>query len=283
MSERIGGSSGLLSGTMGSSRVLSAVGMAVLCAAVLELLGPTWVAFGPIALGPVPALVAGGILLGPATVVGAVAGYVGYHAVHGTLVPWETLGFLSFGLVGWYCWSSFGDTDADPPVLRSAGGMARFAAVTVVGALWGAGIVGWGHELTGQASFFPTAPFFAAAVALPATVFGALAASASVLLRDPIGTPPFPRRETAHGPMAATVLVVPVAWVVLGSLASIAFQMIGLVPSFHLRVRDLSALLVFNDAGTFGPGGVAVQAALGTVCLVLLAAVLRRRLRATAG
>lgn len=283
MTERVDdtAASSWLPGASGPSRVLSVVVPAILCAAILELLGPTWFADGPIALGPLPALLAGAMLAGPLAVVGTVAGYVGYHAVHATLSLWEPLGFLAFGLVGWFVWRPSAESTVGS--LGSTGGAARFAVAVVLGALWGAGLVGWGHELTGQANFYPTAPFFVADTVLPALAVGALAAGVLAALGDRFDVLPAARSGASLRSVApSTVVVTPLVWVALGSLASVAFQVLALVPAFHFRVRDLGALLVLTDAGVVGPGGVAVQVALGVVCLVVLVASLRRQLPTTA-
>jgi hypothetical protein len=55
----------------------------------------------------------------------------------------------------------------------------------------------------------------------------------------------------------------------LGSIVSIGFQVIDLVPPFHIRLRGLDPALLFTEVGPFDRGGAALQLAIGVTAFTL--------------
>ena len=255
---------------------------------VLAFSGVAWVGIGPVVLGPLPAILAvGGVLVGPAAVVGGTLGLFLYQLLHAVVAPLELLEALLFGATVAFVWNSF--ESAETRERRPLSRLARLTAAVGVASLWTAVVYAFAVQLTGTFSFYPTAAFVALSTALSAVLVGGPFLTAAAVLSKVVDLPRLTtvtqamlrfRSGTGRevvGPLSAVAL----GWFVLGSGLSIGFQLTELIPAFHFRLRDLGYLL-FLKSEAMGHGGATVQVGLGVACLVLSAFVVRRRLRSEA-
>ncbi|MDS0300292.1 hypothetical protein NDI76_16215 [Halogeometricum sp. S1BR25-6] len=260
-------------------RALLGVVGAVLCVAVSSVQAVTAVNIGPLVFRPVPGLVAvAGLVGGPAAVVGSTLGYLAYRIVTGVPAVWESVGLLVLGLLTYLLWNRFGSVRHQHPLRAPPLVQAREFAVAVGIASLGAAVVSsWGYEIAGTLPFFPTALFVATEYAASAVVWGGLVLVAVPrfvseerwrAMVDAIR----PTEDGRTGESRTWVVVTAAilfAWFLLGSAISGWFQVVELVPPFHLRLRGLDPLLVFTEAGPFGRGGVILQIAVGTTLATL--------------
>lgn len=249
---------------------------------LLELAGVTWASVGPFTLRPVPALVAAtAVVAGPAAVVGTVVGYLCYQFVYGVFALWETAGYLLLGTLVVLFWHDVRPAHSEG---ISAGRHRHFAVAVATASLWGATLTTLGLELLGRARFFPTFAFFAVDLLFSGLTLGGVAYVAFSRLSDTGSLlaslrrvqPLVERTERPSRTFRFELLAVPFAWFLIGSVVSIGFQTVELIPRFHFRVRGLGTLAVFKETWLFGRGGSTVLVAGGAVCLALLVALLYR-------
>ena len=267
-------------------RVLVGVAAAALCVVLLGVRQWTTVSFGPLTLQPLPMFVVlTGLVAGVAGVTGATVGYVGYQAIQGLVAIWGGLGLFTMGLLASLSWGALSRTETnDVPAVRSVNQAFEFLGVTLIACLGGATIAAWGYEVSGQLTFYPTAVFTVLSWILSTVVGGAVVLGTISLL---VSTPRWRRLVRTLRPeysalpddrrswlVITTVLIT--VWFLLGSFVSLGFQVVELVPPFHLRLRELSPLLFFTDTGPFNQGGATLQLALGTSMLTLWTISLRR-------
>lgn len=249
---------------------------------LLELFGVAWASLGPFTVRPLPALVATtAIVGGPAAVVGTVIGYLCYQLVYGVFAVWETVGYLLLGTLVVLFWHGVRSAYSED---AASGRHLHFAVVVATASLWAATLTAWGLELTGRARFFPAFAFFAADALISALTLGGVAYVAferlsgtnSLLASLRRVQPLVERTERPTRAFRFELLAVPLAWFLVGSVASIGFQTVELIPRFHFRLRGLGALTVFKETWLFGQDGRTVLVAGGAVCLGLLVAMLYR-------
>lgn len=233
----------------------------------------------------VPALVAvGGLLLGPLAVLGAITGYLAYLLMFGLLEPvalWETVGFLLLGYAIYELWGRLGPlSSGHPPRLASVEQALEFTAVALLAALYASVIVGWGYALTAQLRFFPGAPLFLLNTFLSVALVGGVFLGLFTFAADRI---PELARAAADGAQLENVdriergmVLIPLAWLLIGSTLAIGVQMIELIPEVYFYLYDVEFLLFFKRTEIIGPGASRLQAVLGAVILVAWVVYLRR-------
>ena len=241
--------------------------------------------YGLFTFDPIAALVTiGSVVVGPAAVGGLVVGQIGYLAIQGIVPVWESVGYVVLGGFVQLLWRRTGTTpQSAPDGTRPRRRVREFAFVAAVAALGAATVTSWGYEVTGAYPFFPTV------VVVGAGLFGSVGVGVGILAvvrrladkerwRSTVEAFGPQRRVLPEGdglPIRFTVAVLAL-WVLLGSIVGVWFQVVGLVPPFHFRVRNLSHLLLFKEPGPF-EGGTVLQMVLGTTLLTLWTLALRQQ------
>lgn len=268
------------------TRGLLAFAGAVLSVGLLSIRGLTTMSLGPVTLQALPVFfVLSGLLVGPAAVLGEAVGYVVFQAMQGVSAAWGGLSLLVFGLLARLFWGQVGEVDVHrPPQIRSAAQVKEFLIVASLAALGSAIFLAWVYDVIRHLPFYPTALFVALSLGL-STVIGA--GIVLVVVPGLLGEDRWRRAVDAVRPtrrsigagnrtwMAVTATIF-LAWFLGGSAVSVGFQVIDLVPPFHIRVRGLDPLLLFSDRGPFDQGGTTLQLAIGAAFLTLWLLSVRR-------
>jgi len=269
-----------------SGAVFVAAGAALVTAGTLHARQLLTVGVGPLAIGPVPAVIAlAGLLFGPVAVVGSIVGYLGDQALQGFFPLWAAAGYLALGLLVRFFWGSLGTrANLTRPQLTSVSQLWTFVLAATLASLSAATLVAWGYEITGRFPFFPTVLSDGLARTLSVVIGGGvgLAVAPRLLGKDrwQSAVQPFDSRRHYRGDHTPSWIALTgvflFAWVAIGSVTSIGFQIVELVPPFHLRLRGLDPLVLFKASGPFSGGGTTLQLGLGVTVMSLWFFSLRR-------
>lgn len=244
---------------------------------IFEPVGLLVVVLESMTVQPLSMLVAvAGVVGGPVAVVGSVAGYLGYQSFQGGIAVWKSVEYLSLGLLVHLFWSRSAATDIRIP-LRSVRQVWSFVTVVTLAAFGSASLFAWGYAATGQFRFFPLVVFSGVTQAISALVGGGVVlgvlprlvgdsrwqSAIGVLRRRPRSS------VTRSRPWIRLSLLICCSWVVAGSVLSVGFRTVALLPASQLRQRGLEALLLFATAGPFGQGAAVLQIGVGVTVFSL--------------
>jgi|GEM_PF-5987965 len=261
---------------------------ALVTAVILQAQALLTVSLGPIVIGPISVLVTvAGVLVGPIAVIGCVVGYLVHSAAYGFFPLLDASGHVALGLLVSLFWGGFKASESRN---RTVYRFRAFLAAAVIASFAAATFVTWGYEVTGRFPFFPNVVFIGLGNTLSVLIGGSIAfAVLSILLNNrkwqsmlrAVNLDRYPRNvwESPEIRISAGFLF---AWMLIGSVVSIGFQIVELVPPYHIRVRSLDLLLLLHESGPFDHGGATLHLGLGVTVISLWLISLRRYRTATA-
>ena len=256
---------------------LTAVAATLIYVGLLDLLGLPVVVPGVLAIEPVSVWVAAaGLFGGPLVVVGSVAGYLGYNSVFGPVPVWRGVEYLSLGLLLHLFVTRSGAVSPGRP-LRSAAQLRSLVTGVILAGLGSATLFAWGYDVVGEFRFAPLV-FLSGVTQILSALVGAVLVFG--LLPRVVGAEQWREASSALrsglGPSAAPSpawirlsVILLCLWLVVGTVVSVGFRVIALIPTYHLRLRNLDALIVFTDSGVFSHGGASLQLGIGITVLSL--------------
>lgn len=240
------------------------------CSTALVVAARPWttLAVGGWVFGFAPAaFVIGGLLVGPAGVLGVSAGYLLGHLTLAPALLWETLGLAVLG----------GGSGLLAEMLQR-GGYSRVTGTLLavpVAATAAGSITAWGLTLLRYRRYVPTVATETGGYVFAALVGAGLAVAIS--MRGETRTEGEATGETTTGGRARTTrgLVEPVglmtAWVIAASVSSVGVQSLRLVPVDQFRLRGLSAVVPLAELARADWVVLGVQGAVGALFVTLAA------------
>ncbi|MFC6864099.1 hypothetical protein ACFQGE_11600 [Halomicroarcula sp. GCM10025817] len=238
---------------------------------------------GPVSVTPLPmAFGLTSVLGGPLAVVACAVGYIATEATNSIVPVWSAVGYASLGLLVSVCWTQLNDNTRVVPDVRSRSAAGKWITASAVAALGSSTLLAWGYVIMGQFSFYPTALFTVLSYTVSLLVGGGAVVAGLPRIVGADRWQSLARRECENvraqpgTGWIGLVTAILFGWFILASSISIGFQIVELVPPFHIRARDLEPLLLFTERGPFDDGGQVFQLAVGATAIALLVAVVRR-------
>ena len=228
-----------------------------------------------------------GLLLGGVGAWGVAVGVVLTNVLHGTVGPLTLFQLVAAFLFAYIPGRLF---DVTAPAVRdSAGGatLARCLLAVTAGATAAAATLGWGYELLAHAPFVAAGRLVIELLVLPA----ALGVPLFVLLRRAGAAsgrwPGDVGRDVIEGsrntrPSSLQLAVAPPMWLVGGIVWNVgyaAFETVVTEAPSALVDRGLGFLIPLYMPSVYGPDGARVQAAIGAVMFVIIAAPIFRSMK----
>lgn len=223
-----------------------------------------------------------GLALGGVGAWGVAVGVVATDALHGTVDPLTLFRVVAAFLFAYVPSRLFGG--AAPSVGDSVGGaaLARCLFAVTAGAAAAAATLGWGYELLAHAPFVAAGSYLVELLVLPAVLgvplFTLLRRVGAARGRWPAEFGPDASANGGAGearPAPLQLGVAPVVWLVGGIVWNAgygAFETVVTEAPGALVDRGLGFLIPVYLPTVFGPDGARVQAAIGAVMFVIIAA-----------
>ena len=216
-----------------------------------------------------------GFLFGPIALTGSAFGYLLYYTTQGTFPVWMGVEYLIYGFLIHLFTTRSAFLDV-PTSIHSVRNIQAFLLIVSTAALGSASVFNWIGAVTGQFPYFPGVWISGLSRTLSGliggiTVLGVLPRLLGNQRWERLTKRVRPNLQKWRVPNKEWIIVstgLITIWLVLGSAASIGFQMFELIPYRQVGIRS-ELLLLFTEVGPFSHAWEGIQLGIGTSIIFL--------------